>query len=1037
MRATDSKTTVTESFLITVLDNNQAPQFSGLEQLYEIKESEFLVSRVTATDANKDPITLSAHMMPDRNAAFLPLCHGGAPCASSCLDNCISLCKGVNQACNIDCAPVWQSADSNAGGGPRQALAQCVSTAFNNCETCLRTCSTTCGGGLAGEAHGIYIYLPDFDQGGNARNGFKTYVTVFKANDGYVTSMGFIQSNVAHVNLAPRMRISTNNLTVLEGTTEQVHITAEDYEGDVVDIRSTMLSPDGELDVQSGPSAQGRLKIPALYSSSEENLTRRLVSVIAYEPDAPAVSRRLGLSVHYVQSATPILALPTDLCSTTLSGGGGLSTPGMIATGDLNNDGMVDLIHFSLTRQIQVYLTWALPKFSCSAFSHLSEVNAPSASSALALGDVNGDLLGDIIYNAGSRLYAVQYLGGTLFMPPVESNIPVVELSYILPRHIDSPHLDLFAFGRNQAGNDAIMSFKGLGNGTFVLGGQKESPLAPMKSKLVSGDFNHDGYLDVAWVGADKLAVSYGTGLSLSVPATFDVLGATDLIAGDLNNDQADDLAVLTGNGRVSVFLGSASGISGFESTNIPPASGQSRFTLLAAGDVNGDGISDLFAVDSGNQRITTLPGNGYGSTPNGTFTYAQQIATGSKISFIKAERFLPNLKRSQPSILNLLDLLVINGNNGEYAVRYPGNPVIAPQATGRFIQTQPLNIGISPQRVKIDDLNGDGIFDLITSNTDGSYSVLLGVGNGGMWSQEKFNNIPATGNIIGEGSIASGDFNCDGIPDLVILGDTATLLTGTGRHGVGSGNYSSYDTGILSANSEVFTGDFNGDGVVDLGFSGADWIEIHINTCMGGRNSFSRSWRYDGLAGKVVAQDINGDGILDLASSHGNIFLGQGASAQGSGGFSFHSRFVSDAGYSDSYIVAGDVNNDTLIDLAVANRNSGKIDIYSAGRAAGTWDGSYHLFGSAQAAPLISRLMGQDFNSDGRMDLAWFSESSADRGKVNVLLMQDGVLSPVEYQVCSPIKDLSSWDFFNTGTTDIMVLCEGKIEFLVGERLY
>ena len=83
-----------------------------------------------------------------------------------------------------------------------------------------------------------------------------------------------------------------------------------------------------------------------------------------------------------------------------------------------------------------------------------------------------------------------------------------------------------------------------------------------------------------------------------------------------------------------------------------------------------------------------------------------------------------------------------------------------------------------------VGDFNGDGIQDLATTSyVSSTITVLLGNGSGGF--------TPATGSPVAIGttpySIAVGDFNGDGIQDLVvtILSDnTVAVLLGNGSGG-------------------------------------------------------------------------------------------------------------------------------------------------------------------------------------------------------------------------------------------------------------
>src|SRR5580700_5742655 len=124
-------------------------------------------------------------------------------------------------------------------------------------------------------------------------------------------------------------------------------------------------------------------------------------------------------------------------------------------------------------------------------------------------------------------------------------------------------------------------------------------------------------------------------------------------------------------------------------------------------------------------------------------------------------------------------------------------------------------------------DFNGDGIPDLAVvscnlsscSSGPASVAVLLGNGDGSFQAPAVY----ATGSFQLT-SVAVGDFNGDGVPDLAVASQCASSVTcGTGAVSVllgnGDGTFQSpipysTETGISLF---VVTGDFNGDGNLDL----------------------------------------------------------------------------------------------------------------------------------------------------------------------------------------------------------------------------
>jgi hypothetical protein len=195
----------------------------------------------------------------------------------------------------------------------------------------------------------------------------------------------------------------------------------------------------------------------------------------------------------------------------------------------------------------------------------------------------------------------------------------------------------------------------------------------------------------------------------------------------------------------------------------------------------------------------------------------------------------------------------------------------IPPASSGTEVSGQPPKDDsdeVSPLIVT-GDFNRDGIADIAritlhakdTSEPD-HLTVLLGQSNG------TFRTL-ASKSVPGRTprAIVSGDFNNDGIPDLIV-GDEDGILTLFFGDGTGSFN-SVHEITHLESVISIAVADFNNDGILDVAIS--DWRMSSVTVLLGaGKGSFGHMWsfplRMRGTRPHIAAADFNGDGVPDLA---------------------------------------------------------------------------------------------------------------------------------------------------------------------------
>jgi hypothetical protein len=378
-------------------------------------------------------------------------------------------------------------------------------------------------------------------------------------------------------------------------------------------------------------------------------------------------------------------------------------------------------------------------------FSGPHYVNLPGAGSdGLAIGDVNGDGIPDLVSSGVSIAYGV---GGGSFSKPV---------SYVVDGASFITNMVLADLRNNGLrdivtnGYSAISVLLNAGKGTLEDG--IWTTVAGGAGCSVAADFNRDGKPDLAVITSTGVSILLGTGKAATPFTTgtpIAVTGAACMVTGDLNGDGIPDLLVAV-NGSPNAllaYLGNGDGTFTLKSTTATPSSGG----YVALGDFNHDGKLDF--ATSGN--LLAL-GNG-----DGTFQAPAAIVANPPSSGFSGIAVGDINNDGWP------DLVLTNNGIPGYDVF-----VLLNNHEGGFTQV-PTNFGATTFQPILADLNRDGNLDLVVGA-----EAYVGNGAGGFTHTATL--PPPAGSFLSLTCVA--DVNGDGIPDVMVLGfNTLEIYLGNG----------------------------------------------------------------------------------------------------------------------------------------------------------------------------------------------------------------------------------------------------------------
>ena len=575
------------------------------------------------------------------------------------------------------------------------------------------------------------------------------------------------------------------------------------------------------------------------------------------------------------------------------------SEPQTVAVADLNGDGKLDIITTNLgDNTVSVLGNTTTPGSATASFATAQTFAVGDQPFGLAVADFNGD---------GSPDLAVSY--------------------------------------ENDGTVGVLLNTTAPGSMTFSFAAQTFTA-EPSLQALAVADLDGDGKPDliaanISTTGANDLTVLMNTTATGATTASFSVQTGIDLgtgtqprslAVGDFNGDGLPDLATANFGPNTTSVLLNTTVLPTVAPTFVPQTTNTGGdLTAVAIGDINGDGKPDIVVSDFLNNSVKVL----LNTTPPGAITPTFAAPVSFNIGNTSRSLVLADMNGD-----GLPDIVIGPESN---SVSVLVNTTTPGSMTPTFAPIQNFNAGGSTA-VAVADLNGDGLPDIVSvdigypdplSNAS-AVAVLINTTTPGSTTLSfAAPQFFATGNV--SVYVALGDLNGDGKPDIVVANqqdNTVSVLLNTTTPGSLTASFTTQQT-FATGNTPVSValGDINGDGLPDIvvANSGSNTISVLLNTTPPGASTPSFATQQTFATGSgpnaVALADVNGDGRPDLIVPNindGTVSVLLNTTAAGASTASFATQQTFTTGPDPNSAAVGDLTNDGRADLVTTNDGSG-----------------------------------------------------------------------------------------------------------------
>lgn len=681
------------------------------------------------------------------------------------------------------------------------------------------------------------------------------------------------------------------------------------------------------------------------------------------------------------------------------------SQPAGVATGDMNGDGLTDLVVACPGSPSGAFtgntVSVLLRRVSTAVPMYVSKLNSATGNStgpvAVAVGDLNGDgKLDAVTADYGSNTVSVLLGNGAGNLAFTQQSMAGTH-----PRGVALGDLDGDGFLDVVAANSGSNTISvWLNSGSGSLGARTDYPTPAEPRAVLVGQFNADPALDVVscnYLGGTITLftnLNNGTGTlnaGVSIPIG---IKPTAIAAGPLDANTTTDVAVACSSRVVTRLGNGAGGFSGGLNLALPfnPLAIAVKQIIVTGSDI-------ALAGDGGRGGVNVAYlANVQGASVVGLQSYVNGGATPWGIAF------------ATPSATSEIAV----ANTGDMAAADPTHTVsvLRRNLSGGFGGTLATAVTTTSDRVVSVDVNRDGILDAVVTGADPNGLVWLrGVGDGTFTNRTTIANGTHTW-------VGTLDVNRDAIPDVLFYNPAAAEMRLCVGNGAGFGSVLVAEAGY---GEPAAIGDLNRDGIPDfIATSGASF-RVFLGS---GTGTFSASSPVT-LVGPTSIRaltlgDWNRDAKPDLALSTDSGVLRY----LGNGDGTFGSASTLLSGHSTRGGAAADVNLDGFPDLVVGEEGTAPLTADESQGVDILYGNGTGGFGSPLLYPALEvpqMLAVADVNRDGRPDILGRNGSAvpADPQALSVLL-GGSLATRADYAAGSNPLGMALGDFDRDGVLDV-----------------